>query len=303
MAPRERRNAVYMTVLASLIWGTSFPGVKWGLGYVGNDILFLWLRFVIASAITLSVVLYLRRFSFSVLRNPVIWLIGAFNAGSFVAQYVGLNYTTASKTALLVDINVIAVAIVSYFAFRERLGRMQTLGIVGGMAGIVLLTVDGGFSFTSSQFMGDAFVYLAGWGWAFFIVLNKKMLDKHSAVEISSAAIVTSTIWLTIPVCYLSLTGADLSVQPMAWVSVVYLGLFCTSMATLFWAMGLEGVSATASATIMLIEVVTALLISMILLGETLTNTAIVGAAFVLAAIYLVSAGESPEERPSVSHT
>lgn len=302
MPPRERTNAIMLTVVASLIWGTSFPGVKWGLGYVGNDVLFLWLRFVVASAATLAVVLYLRRLSFSVFKEPVVWLIGAFNAGSFAAQYVGLNYTTASKTALLVDINVVAVAIVSYFAFKERIGRLQALGVVSGIVGVVLLTVDGGLSFGGDEFFGDMLVYLAGWGWAFFIVLNKKVLSRHGALEVSSAAIATSTVWLIIPVAYLSVVGADFTLEPMAWVSIVYLGIFCTSIATLLWAMGLEGVSATASATIMLIEIVTALVISIGLLEETLTTAAIAGAVLVLAAVYLVSSSP-PEEMHAVTHT
>lgn len=302
MPPRERSNAILLTVFASLIWGKSFPGVKWGLGYVGNDILFLWLRFLVASAATLAVVLYLRKFSFSVLREPIVWLIGAFNAGSFIAQYIGLNYTTASKTALLVDINVVAVAVISYFAFRERIGRLQALGVGLGMAGVILLTVDGGISFGGSEFLGDMLVYLAGWGWAFFIVLNKKVLSRHSALEVSSAAIATSTIWLAIPVAYLYMTGADFTLEPMAWASIIYLGVFCTSIATLLWAMGLEGVSATASATIMLVEIVTALVISIGLLEETLSTAAIAGAALVLVAVYLVSSSP-PEEMHSVTHT
>ncbi len=303
MPPRDRRNAVILTAFASLIWGTSFPGVKWGLGYAGNDILFLWLRFIVASAATLAIVLYLRRFSFRVLKDPMLWLVGGVNAGSFVAQYVGLTLTTASKTALLVDINVIAVAIVSFFVFRERLTRLQTAGILVGVVGIVLLTADGGMSFSGGDFLGDIIVYLSGWGWAFFIVMNKNLLSKYTAVEVSTAAIATSMVWLAAPVAYLGLSGADFSIEPMAWVAIVYLGIACTSVATLLWAMGLEGVSATASATIMLLEIVTALVISFVLLEETLEQLAIIGAALVLAAIYLVASSGHEGEHPSVSHT
>lgn len=303
MPRREKRDAVLWTIFASLLWGTSFPGVKWGLGFVGNDVLFLWLRFIAASAFTIVFVLFLKKVSFSVLKDPWIWLIGALNAGAFVAQYVGLNYTTASKTTLLVDINVVAVAIISFFIFKERLGRLQSAGIASGVVGIVLLTAEGNLSFGSSQFAGDVIVYLAGWGWAFFIIFNKKVLDRYSALQVSSGAIMTSTVWLVVPVSYLLFVGADMSVEPKGWFAVLYLGLFCTSVATLLFVMGLEGVSATASATIMLVEIVTALAISIGFLGESLTLMASIGAALVLAAVYLVSAGESPQEKRSMSHT
>lgn len=290
------RHGVYLTLLASLIWGTSFPGAEWGLRYVGNDVLFLWLRFLVASAVTLSIVLLVGKFSFSVMKEPVIWLIGGFNAAGFILQYVGLVYTTASKTALLVDINVVAVAIVSYFAFRERLSGLQVLGVVLGSLGVVLVTSDKGVSFSSSELLGDILAYLAGWSWAFFIVLSKKTLARRTAVEISSGAIASCTLFLAPVVAYLALTdNADLTVGLNGWLAAVYLGVFCTSVATLLWAMGLEGVSATASATIMLVEVVTALVIAFTLLDESLRLTAAVGAACVLAAIYLVSASEPAE--------
>lgn len=296
MASRDSRHGVYLTLLASLIWGTSFPGVEWGLRYVGNDVFFLWLRFLVASAVTLTVVLWLRRFEFSVMREPAIWMIGGLNAAGFILQYVGLVYTTASKTALLVDINVVAVAIVSYFAFRERLTKLQVGGVVLGSLGVVLVTSDNGISFDSSELLGDILAYLAGWSWAFFIVLSKKTLAKYTAIEISSGAISSCTLFLLLAVVYLTLTGnADLAIEPNGWAAVIYLGIFCTSIATLLWAMGLEGVSATASATIMLVEVVTALAIAFALLEETLRVPAMTGAACVLAAIYLVSASEPPD--------
>jgi drug/metabolite transporter (DMT)-like permease len=303
MDRRGLSTAVMLTAFASLIWGTSFPGVKWGLGYVGNDILFLWLRFAVATVATLSIVLWLKRFSFSVLKAPVMWLIGGLNAAAFVVQYVGLNYTTASKTALLVDINVVGVAIISYFVFSERIGSKQAFGIASGVAGVVLITGDGGISFDRSEFIGDLLVFGCGWLWAFFIVLNKKVLARYNAVEISSSAIVTSTIWLLIPVTYLYFSGADFTVEGPAWAAVVYLGVFCTSIAILLWAAGLKGVSATSSATIMLLEIVVALVISMSMLEETLRPIAAIGAALVLAAVYLVASGEDRTESTAMAHT
>jgi drug/metabolite transporter (DMT)-like permease len=248
MAVREYKNAVLLTVLASLIWGTSFPGALLGLKHAGNDVFFLWLRFAVATVITLTLVLAYKKFSFSVMREPAIWIIGGFNAVGFILQYVGLNFTSASKTALLVDINV---------------------------------------------------VYLAGWSWAFFIVLSKKMMRKYNGIQISSGAILSCTLFLVPAVLYVYLAGADMSLDSWGWVGVLYLGLFCTSIATLLWALGLEGVSATASATIMLVEVVTALVISFSpLLNETLQPIAIVGAFCVLAAIYLVAAPSKVEVEP-----
>jgi len=298
MASREMRSAVTLTVLASLLWGTSFPGTKWGLDYVGNDVLFLWLRFLIASAITLTAVTFLGRFRFSIFKEPVIWLVGGFNCAGFVMQYVGLTITNASKTALLVDINVVAVAIISYFAFKERLGKLQVGGIVLGSLGVVLLTLNKDLAFDMVQLPGDIIVYLAGWSWAFFIIFNKRLLEQHSSLEVSSAAIATCTVWLVVPMAYLAITGADMTVAPLGWAAAAYLALFCTTLAMLLWAMGLEGVSATASATIMLVEVITALALSIGLLGESMSAAAVAGGGLVLLAIVMVAGTGAGEKTP-----
>jgi drug/metabolite transporter (DMT)-like permease len=298
MAPRDKRNAIFLTVLASLVWGTSFPGTKLGLGHVGNDVFFLWMRFAVACVITLSVVLYLGKMSLSIFKNPMIWMIGGFNAAGFLLQYVGLTITTASKTALLVDINVVAVAILSFFYFRERLGRTQVAGILCGMVGVFFLTLNKDLVFDPDQIVGDVLVYAAGWSWAFFIIFNKKLLDKHTGVEISSAAIASCAVWLTIPTGYLLVSGADFSIEIEGYAFVLYLGLFCTSIATLLWALGLEGVSATASATIMLVEVLTALAISILVLKETMSSAAVFGGLVVLISIFLVAGTGGGERTP-----
>ncbi|HEX9907726.1 MAG TPA: DMT family transporter, partial [Thermoplasmata archaeon] len=152
----------------------------------------------------------------------------------------------------------------------------------------------------SEQLVGDMLVYMSGWSWAFFIVLSKRLMSKHSAVEISSGAIASCTVFLAPAVLCVYLSGADLSVDPQGWVAIVYLGILCTSAATLLWAMGLEGISATASATIMLIEVITALVLSIGFLDESLGLAAGIGAALVMASIYLVTATGGPTERSSV---
>lgn len=302
MPSREKSSAISLTVFASLLWGTSFPGVKVVIEHAGNDVLVLFLRFVVAAAVTLPIVLYLKRFSPRLLREPMIWVLGGLNAWSFVAQYVGLNFTTASKTALLVDINVVAVAVISFFVFKERLRMLQLLGIASGIGGVVLLTTEGGIGFNNEQFLGDLLVFTAGCGWAFFIVLNKKLLDRHTGIELSTGTIATTCVWLLPPLGYLWLTGIDYSIDAVGWMAVVHLGIFCTSLALLFWAMGLEGVSATVSATLMLIEVVTALAISIVLLGETLAASAVVGAVLIMAALYLVSSDGGKKEAAMHMH-
>jgi len=70
---------------------------------------------------------------------------------------------------------------------------------------------------------------------------------------------------------------------------MLYLAIACTTVAYYLWAYGLKRLTATSSSIILLLEIVAGLAVSFALLGEGLNSYAIVGAAFIIGAIVLVS--------------
>ena len=85
---------------------------------------------------------------------------------------------------------------------------------------------------------------------------------------------------------------------PVAWVSIVYLAVFCTSLTFLLWQYGLQEFSATASSIVLLLEILVAVAIGVAFLGERMAGWAVVGGVLVTLAAVLAARATSPATPP-----
>ena len=93
----NKSKAVLLTVVAGFLWGTSFPAIKIGLQYM-DAYTFVFLRFLVASIVMLSVMLLTKNFSFSFSKKRLVLLLGLVNGVAYLLEYVGMGFTTASKS-------------------------------------------------------------------------------------------------------------------------------------------------------------------------------------------------------------
>ncbi len=137
-APQRTRS---LLILAGMIWGTSFVAGK--LGVEGTDpYLFSAMRALISS-VSILPVFFLYKFDYSLFKSKAVWGIAFLNALGLLLQNVGLTYTTASNTVLLVDIHVVIVAVMAALILKERLNRRIVAGLALGMAGVALIATKG----------------------------------------------------------------------------------------------------------------------------------------------------------------
>jgi drug/metabolite transporter (DMT)-like permease len=290
MSDRVKRAGIVATAGAAILWGTSFPATKYALPYFGDPLFFAAVRVAIAALVSLLLLRMLGRSDWKIYRSPVIWIIGATNAIGIAMQNYGMDMTSASKTVLLVDINVVIVAFLSYWLFKERFGVRKSAGVVAGITGVVLLTYTPDLAPGSAEVLGDILVFMSGVMYAIFIVTVKKTLGKVDALEVSMAAIATSAVMLMIPCTVMIPAGLmDMNIEVGGIVPMLYLAIACTTIAYYLWAYGLKRLTATSSSIILLLEIVAGLAVSFSLLGEGLNSYAVVGAAFIVGAIILVS--------------
>jgi drug/metabolite transporter (DMT)-like permease len=135
----------------TFIWGGTFVAVKMGLGDI-SPILFVALRFTLAAALLFLV--GIRRILQS--DRAVFWkghLLGLLLFLGFTLQTIGLNDTTASKSAFITGLMVIFTPFFQ-FAIEKRPPRFgNILGIVIVTAGLWLLTSPFGAGFTFGDFL------------------------------------------------------------------------------------------------------------------------------------------------------
>jgi drug/metabolite transporter (DMT)-like permease len=288
---RDRRGrAILFTVLAGVLWGTSFPVIKVGLNYV-DPYMFVFLRFLVASIIMFSILIAKRTHKFEFEKRRIVWILGLTNGVAYLLQYVGMSYTSAAKSSLLVNLSAIWIAILSSLALKERLGTRKTIGIVAGILGVLLITTNLNFrTLGQGMVIGDMLVLLSGIVWAFFTVYNKRLISNSMEMIQFLTWTLFATMLPLVPFLYFS-TTIPLALPIQAWLAIAYTATFCWVIPYYLWLEGLKQISAVSSSIILLTEVIVALGISSTLLNETLTLISGVGALLVIVAIALVSWG------------
>lgn len=297
------RKSLTLLVIASLVWGTSFPAIEFGLKVGINFYLLFLLRYLIGAFGALIVVLLLRRWHLfmRLFKNRrTIWL-GGLNAVACILGTYGQIYTASGKAALLLNINFIYVAILSVLMFKgkEKLDKYKIGGIVLGIFGAYFLTI--GFNFQQlfmGSLLGDIMILLSGFVWAVYIVLSKEVLDNKEPsknidpIDLNNSVICTSVLFGMIPFLFLIFIDPSVYLLPGDWVSwlvIINLGLPCTTIAYILYNKGLAKMSPIVVSIISLIEVLTATLLGIILLPNKFYFSLdfVIGACLIIAAIII----------------
>jgi len=283
----EKRKALFFTVLAGMLWGTSFPSIKIGLNYI-DAYMFAFLRFFSASAIMFIILLVTKKLDFKFAKKRSVWFLGVLNGFSYLLQYVGMTFTTASISSLLVNLTAVWVAIISWFLLKERFGNKKLLGIIISIIGVFLITTNLNFLELTKIFFGDILVLFSGIGWAFFISYSKKFIvDSENSLQFMSWVLFVTVLPL-IPFISFS-SHISLNFQVEAWILIGYTAVFCWIVPYWVWLKGLKHLSSTTSTIILLTEPIVAIIISHFILGEVFTLISGTGALLILLAIVLVS--------------
>ncbi|MCK5251477.1 MAG: DMT family transporter [Thermoplasmata archaeon] len=288
------RTAQAMTMMAGVIWGTSFVSIQWGLDDGFHPMVFLAVRMLIAFGSAILVAKLLGGLDTWLLRDPWVWALGLSNTGGFVFQYFALDLTVATKAALITNLSLIFVAPMSYFWLRERFSPVKVGALVAVIPGVLLLTTGGDLDdFRSSEFLGDMLSLLAGLSWAFYIIISKHVLeDERVAVPSLTLWVMGTTAVFAVPLGMTVLAMGDASfaeVGKVGWATAVYTGVVCSTVAYLLWTRGLKGVTATVSAILLLVMVIVAAVMDYLFMDTELGPVAWAGAGILLVAMVLVN--------------
>ena len=284
----NKKKALLLTVAAGFLWGTSFPAIKIGLQYM-DAYTFAFLRFLVASIVMLSIALFTKNFSFRFDKKRLILFLGVANGLAYLLQYIGMVFTTASKSSLFINLSAVWVALLSPLLLKEHLGSKKILGVMASIVGVLLMTTNLDFSSLSQgDIAGDLLVIGAGVLWAFFMVYNKPLVNDTKNLVQSMLWLLLFTLLPLLPIASFS-AGNFASLPLDAWLAIVYTAVFCWVIPYYLWVKGLKHISAVTSGIVLLTEVIVAVAIATLALGEVLTVVSGAGAIFIIIAILLVS--------------
>jgi drug/metabolite transporter (DMT)-like permease len=285
----KRRFVVLAFSLLVVFWGSSFAVVKIGLDY-SPPLLFAGLRILLGGlAMVLAAILWggspnLRR------DWPVFLLLALFNAVLFVGlQTYAILYLPSGSAAVLVYLQPILVGVLAWLIIGEPLSAAKLVGLLLGFSGIVAVSMG---SITGAENAISTVGIIFGAGSALSWALGTVYFKKYEAR--------ISTLWavaMTFLVGGMVLTVLGLLVErwkDISWsgefvASLLYSGLVGISLAWVIWFALVRAGEASRVAAYVFAVPLSAVLIGVVILGEPLGYTLLIGAALVLSGIYLAN--------------
>ena len=282
-------------LLAIVFWGFSFIATKVALREV-DPFTLLTLRFGIGGFLLLLVQL-LRNRGFLETFSSKDWTLIIFLAivgisGHTLLQAYGLLYTTAVNTGWIVAIIPIFITIAARLFLGEAITARKLIGILIGFLGIFLVISKGVFSVSIFRFgstFGDTLVLFSALTWTAFTVGGKGFLSRFSPLAAITPIMIVGCL-ITLPFAWLkwewnilfhlSLTG---------WMSILFLGVFCSGLAYLFWYSALEKKDSSIVGMCLYLEPLVTLIGAYFLLNEEIRWVTLVGGGMILLGVYLAT--------------
>jgi drug/metabolite transporter (DMT)-like permease len=215
--------------------------------------------------------------------------LGITNGVAYLLQYIGMNFASAAEAALFINLIAIWVALLSPKLQGEKLGTKKIMGVIAALTGVILVTTNlDPKMLTGGQLIGDLLLITSGVIWAFFMIYNKNLVMSGNGVLQSLTWILPVTLLPMLP--FLFSSAHQITALPtQAWIAIIYTAIVCWIIPYYLWLEGLKHISASTSTILLLSEILVATAISYLLLDEILTIVSVIGAVFIVLAIFLVS--------------
>jgi drug/metabolite transporter (DMT)-like permease len=214
-------------------------------------------------------------------------------AGSHGLQAVGLTMTTVIPASLLWGLSPVIVALLAALLLRERIGWCLVTAIAVSFAGTLILSGVTPAALaqlgTRAGAVGNLLILLGTVFAAITIVLTKDLLANNRPVVIMAGSFVVGGLAL-LPLSVMELsTGVDARLTVQSAAIFVYLALVVGVLSYLVWMWVLQWTPASTVGVFTYVSPLVGVLIGVVILGEVLTLSALIGGAAIVAGLILAS--------------
>ena len=285
-----------------MFWGCGFFFGKIALAEMGVGSMVFY-RFFFAS-LGLLPLLFTHRPNFNAAEWRMLLLATLLGVPlQFLVQFTGLSLTTVSHAALMVGTMPVLLAMGATLFAHERLRPLGWIAMIVSTAGAALIAMAGhhhadgtGPSLTGDLLVVVSLIIALGW-----VLLNKSLLVRHSAIVVTAYGTVAGTLMLAIVVPITYGVPPVHGVSLKAWAALAASGILCTATTTLLWNWGMTKVPASQAGVLLNIEPLMGSLLGVLVLHESLGALAYLGGAMIVAAaITLTTQNSAPPVDPAM---
>lgn len=281
----ERLSGFFLIVFAAVCFGTNVLAVRLAYDDGTNPMTYLLLRFGLA-ALFLSGISIVQRKSYP--RGKLLIKLILFGVGMglcCICYFTALTMASASLVVVLTYTYPAMVTIVTVLVYKKKL-TLTVLTALSMTLGGVILTAGTGWQ---GQFAGIVLSIFSAITFAAFILLAGSSLRAAGTVPASAIMMLASTMVFAMGVM---VTGIEMPTTRVGWGAVILSALFISTIGVLAFNAGLERIESATAAMLATLEVVVAIGLSIIFLGEIMTPAKYIGAALILGATLLLAKSE-----------
>ncbi|MCG6858357.1 MAG: DMT family transporter [Salaquimonas sp.] len=279
-----------LLIMTTLFWAGNVIASKFAIGHI-SPFLLTSLRWAAALAV-LAVIAWPRLVSdWPVIKRhwPFLAMLGAIGFTLFNNLfYLSAHYTTAINVAILQAATPLFVFALNFLIFQVRSTRLQLMGFVLTLAGVVLTAANGnlvGLVGLELNF-GDVLMLIATGSYALYSVMLVRKPVMHwlsTILVLAFSAMLTSlpfALW----------EGVEGQIQwPdfQGWMVVLYTALFPSILAQLMWIRGVEIIGANRAGVFMNLVPIFASGMAVLFLGESFHLYHAVAIALVILGVWM----------------
>jgi len=184
-----------LLLLTAIIWGTAFAAQRVGMDHI-EPFTFGASRYVLATLVLIPIIIFfdgrkkkapdyvaptpqeVQEENRQTLKGGILCGMALFIASSF--QQIGIQYTSAGKTAFITALYIVLVPVFGLF-LKKKVTWLTWLGVALSAVGLYLLCIKEGFTIE----MGDFIVFLCSICFAVHILLCDHFTDKANPLKLS----------------------------------------------------------------------------------------------------------------------
>lgn len=283
----DRELGVIRLVSSMLIFGTiglAVRGCAFPSGFIASA-----RGFIGAGLMLLILLLSKKRPSWQAIRENLIYLLlsGAFIGFNWILLFESYRYTTVATATLMYYMAPIFVTLLSPIILKTRLGLSRILCVVAAVFGMALLSEFWGLDFSAEgSYIGILLALGAAVLYALVTLANKKMGDISAEDKTLSQLLVAALVVLPYTIFAEDVTAEMFN--PTSILILLLIGILHTGIAYALYFGSISALPADTVAVLSYIDPISAVILSVIFLDETMSIFGVIGAVLILLSAFLL---------------
>lgn len=276
----KSNRSTMLLIVSMTIFGTLAPFVR--KISVSSGELALYRAIIAAVLVAIFMLITKQRLSFTDAKKelPLLLISGMAMGFNWILLFEAYKYTTVSIATLSYYFAPVIVTLVCPFLFKEKLGPKQIICFIMSTIGLILIIGVGDIEKGGKDIIGILFGLGAAVFYAVVILLNK-FIKSVEGLQRTFLQFIAAIIILIPYVAFTS--GVTLgAINCSGWVSLLIVGVIHSGITYCMYFTAIKDLAGQKAAILSYIDPLVAVIISVVILNESITLPQIIGGILIL---------------------